>query len=119
MFYILSSNHPVSEMMFDSMMNPASKDGFKAYGVSYSNLSQNEKFLVYPSGRNFSAAGFVVHMVHQPASFILQYFIPSFAMPVVSWVSFVIPPDAIPGRTGLLVTLFLVLSTMFAGIQVL
>ena len=32
---------------------------------------------------------------------------------VVSWVSFVIPPEVVPGRMALLVTLFLVLTNIF------
>ena len=31
----------------------------------------------------------------------------------VSWVSFVIPPEVVPGRMALLVTLFLVLTNIF------
>ena len=32
---------------------------------------------------------------------------------IVSWISFLIPMDVIPGRMGLLVTLFLVLVNIF------
>ena len=32
---------------------------------------------------------------------------------VVSWISFVVPPDVIPGRMSLLITLFLVLVNIF------
>ena len=32
---------------------------------------------------------------------------------VVSWISFVVPPDEIPGRMALLITLFLVLVNIF------
>ena len=32
---------------------------------------------------------------------------------IVSWISFVVPPDVIPGRMALLVTLFLVLVNIF------
>ena len=32
---------------------------------------------------------------------------------MVSWVSFLIPPEVVPGRMALLVTLFLVLSNIF------
>ncbi len=32
---------------------------------------------------------------------------------MVSWISFVVPPDVIPGRMALLVTLFLVLVNIF------
>ena len=35
---------------------------------------------------------------------------------VVSWISFMVPPDIIPGRMALLVTLFLVLVNIFNNI---
>ena len=41
------------------------------------------------------------------------YYLPSGIFVVVSWVSFVIPPEVVPGRMALLVTLFLVLTNIF------
>ena len=35
---------------------------------------------------------------------------------VVSWISFVVPPDVIPGRMALLITLFLVLVNIFNNV---
>ena len=35
---------------------------------------------------------------------------------MVSWISFVVPPDVIPGRMGLLITLFLVLVNIFNSV---
>jgi hypothetical protein len=35
---------------------------------------------------------------------------------VVSWISFVVPPDVIPGRMALLITLFLVLVNIFNSV---
>ena len=40
-----------------------------------------------------------------------KYFLGLFV--VVSWISFVVPPDVIPGRMALLITLFLVLVNIF------
>ena len=118
-FIIVSTNHNLNEMTFSSQLTPTGAEpGFKSYKVTISHLSEEDKIITYQTGHNFSAAGFSVHLIHQPESYILRYFLPSSAMTVVSWVSFVIPPEAIPGRTGLLVTLFLVLTTMFTGIQV-
>ena len=34
----------------------------------------------------------------------------------VSWISFIVPPDVIPGRLTLLITLFLVLVNIFNGV---
>ena len=41
------------------------------------------------------------------------YYLPSGLFVVVSWSSFLIPPEVIPGRMALLVTLFLVLINIF------
>ena len=41
--------------------------------------------------------------------YIFNYFIPSGLFVMISWVSFVIPPDSVPGRVALLITTLLVL----------
>lgn len=41
--------------------------------------------------------------------YIFNYFIPSGLFVIVSWVSFVIPPDSVPGRIALIITTLLVL----------
>ena len=43
----------------------------------------------------------------------LPVFTPLGLFVVVSWISFVVPPDVIPGRMALLITLFLVLVNIF------
>ena len=55
-----------------------------------------------------------------PSGYIIQKYIPtniqflsSGLFVIVSWISFLIPMDVIPGRMGLLVTLFLVLVNIF------
>ena len=42
----------------------------------------------------------------------LNYYAPSLTFVVVSWASFIVPPDVIPGRMGLLITLLLVLVNL-------
>ena len=44
--------------------------------------------------------------------FIVKSFIPTILLVVVSWTSFLIAPECVPGRAGVLVTLLLVLSTV-------
>ena len=43
-------------------------------------------------------------------------YIPLGLFVVVSWISFVVPPDVIPGRMALLITLFLVLVNIFNSV---
>ena len=44
---------------------------------------------------------------------LIDLYLPSGLFVVVSWVSFLIPPEVVPGRMALLVTLFLVLINIF------
>ena len=41
------------------------------------------------------------------------YYLPSGLFVVVSWVGFLIPPEVVPGRMSMLITLFLVLTNIF------
>ena len=47
----------------------------------------------------------------------VQVYLTSLLFVVVSWVSFLIKPDVVPGRMGLLVTIFLVLINIFNGVK--
>merc|ERR1740136_79540 len=49
--------------------------------------------------------------------FLIQVYLPSFMFVIVSWVSFLIKPEVVPGRMGLLVTLFLVLINIFNSVR--
>ena len=44
---------------------------------------------------------------------VINYYLPSFLFVAVSWISFIIPIENVPGRMALLVTLILVLVNMF------
>ena len=69
-------------------------------------------------GDVYSQVGFVVIASRISRTFIMEYYLPCFAMVIVTFMSFTVPADAIPGRVALLVTIFLVLSTIFGDIQV-
>ena len=88
----------------------------------------------------YSFGGFEIRLVRKTEKYVYNYFIPSGLLVVVSWVktkkkyrkenheikcfenfyklqiSFVIPPEIVPGRAGLLVTLMLVLVNLFLNI---
>ena len=61
----------------------------------------------------YSAFGieFKIKRIIKP--YLMQYYIPCFTIVVVSFLSFVVPISAIPGRVGLVVTQFLTLTTIF------
>merc|ERR1719419_1695541 len=49
--------------------------------------------------------------------FLIQVYLPSAMFVIVSWVSFLIKPEVVPGRMALLVTLFPVLINIFNSVR--
>lgn len=74
-------------------------------------MADTEKLTVYASG-NYSVSGFYVILERKAFNLVLQFIMPSAMFVVVSWISFFMPLNG-GERAGLLVTLFLVLVTMF------
>lgn len=74
-------------------------------------MTDAEKLTVYASG-NYSVAGFWVKLDRVILGHLLQIIMPSAMFVIVSWISFLMPLNG-GERAGLLVTLFLVLVSMF------
>ena len=64
--------------------------------LSEDQIRKSEKFFS-GLGVQQSVAGFTIKLSRKVSVYIFDYFIPSGLFVVVSWVSLVIPPDAIPG----------------------
>ena len=62
---------------------------------------------------NYSVAGFELTLSRKTMHYIITCYLPSGMFVVVSWISFLVPPDIVPGRMTLLVTVFLVLINIF------
>ena len=60
--------------------------------------------------------GFSLELDRYFINHIMSYYIPSMLFVIVSWISFVIPPEVIPGRMALLITILLVLVNLFGTI---
>merc|ERR1719474_1372983 len=69
--------------------------------------------IVRGSSSNYSAYGFEILLSRSLGPFILSVYLPSAMFVMMSWVSFFVPPDIVPARIVLLVTLCLVLINMF------
>ena len=68
----------------------------------------------YSSGLgNFSIAGFEVRLKRHSMKYIIYNYFPSGLFVCLSWISFLIPVENVPGRIALLVTLLLALINMF------
>ena len=59
-----------------------------------------------------AVSGFIFTMKRKSATYQWTYFIPCFLMVILSWISFLIKPDAVPGRIGLLLTLLLMMINL-------
>jgi len=66
---------------------------------------------------NYSAAGFEIVLTRKMSFYIITYYLPSGLFVIVSWISFLVNPEVVPGRMTMLVTLFLVLINIHNTIQ--
>ena len=57
-------------------------------------------------------------LIRNISPYIFRYYLPCMAVVCVSQISFIIPPSSIPGRIGLLATLFLTLTNLFINLMV-
>jgi len=87
------------------------------YAINIKNLRRNDQMFDAGALGNFSLAGFEMTLERHFTSYIITYYLPSGLFVVVSWISFLIPPDIVPGRMALLITLFLVLVNIFNNIN--
>ena len=60
-----------------------------------------------------NVVGFDIEMKRLLLPYFLQYYLPCFFIVIVSFISFIVPLTAIPGRVGLMVTQFLTLTNIF------
>ena len=61
-------------------------------------LHKNDDIFVWRDIGNYSISGFKIQLKRRSFKFIFNNYIPSALFVLVSWVSFTIPPDLIPGR---------------------
>ena len=64
----------------------------------------------------WSITGFKLQLKRRRSEYILNYMFPSALCVIVSWVTFVIPPEEVSGRVAILITMILVLVTIFNGV---
>ena len=80
-------------------------------------LEPGDRRLYYGDLGNFSLAGFQFRLQRHMGKYVMNYHLPSGLFVLVSWISFFISPAVVPGRMGLLVTMFLVLINTFNTIN--
>jgi len=67
-------------------------------------------------GEKWSIAGFKLKLKRTYWRYIWNYYLSSGLFVLISWVSFLVPPDDINARIALLITTLLVLVTVFNGV---
>ena len=68
------------------------------YEISIENLQEKDKIFVGGALGNYSLAGFEMKLVRHVSHYIINYYLPSGLFVVVSWISFLVPADIIPGQ---------------------
>ena len=61
-------------------------------------------------------AGFNIHLKRILVPYILNVYLPSGLLVAASWISFFVPPDIVPGRMALLVTILLMLINISSNV---
>merc|ERR1719242_1562532 len=82
------------------------------YAIQIRMLPEKNKNYMALTG-NYSVAGFELTLKRKVSHYIITCYLPSGMFVIVSWISFLIPADIVPGRMTLLITIFLVLVNIF------
>ena len=68
------------------------------YDITIKGLKEEDKIFVGGALGNYSLAGFEMVLVRHVSHYIINYYLPSGLFVVVSWISFLVPADIIPGE---------------------
>ena len=110
-FQVGSFNYGMEQIVFKNEFVPDKKDAIKSildYEINIIDIKPEETHYM-ALGMNYSVAGFELILTRKMSFYIVTYYLPSGLFVVVSWISFLVNPEVIPGRMTLLVTIFLVL----------
>ena len=88
------------------------------YEPVFAKLTRNLTFDedAFDNLRYYSVVGFTLKLKRHFVKHILSYYCPSSIMVAISWISFITPPEAIPARMALLITVLLVLVNLLGTI---
>ena len=86
------------------------------YNINITNIPQNMTIMEV-SNQTWATCGFKIDLMREKGQIFLQVYLTSSMLVALAWVSFIVPPDVVPGRMGLLVTVFLMLITIFIGVR--
>ena len=87
--------------------------GFK---IQMRNLSADLRSFTY-HGNDWSTCGFSIFLKRTLTQLMFQVYFTSTLLVTVTWISFMLNPNSVQGRIGLLVTVFLALINIFIGVK--
>ena len=115
-FRIGSTNLNMERMMFSETtisFDEEARNTILDYSINLQKLQEKDRVLPYGDLGNFSITGVEIIFTRHKLKYLYVYYLPSGLFVVVSWASFLIPPEVVPGRMAMLITLFLVLINIF------
>jgi hypothetical protein len=78
-------------------------------------IEEKDRIYIDNWGWNYSVTGIDIWLNRYTTPFLLQFYLPSAMFVLISWISFVIPHDS-GERTGMIVTLLLVVVSMYLAV---
>ena len=114
-----SFNYGMEQIVFKNEFVPDQEAAIKSvldYEIDIIDIKPSDTHYM-ALNMNYSVCGFELILTRKMSFYIVTYYLPSGLFVVVSWISFLVNPEVIPGRMTLLVTIFLVLINIFNTIQ--
>ena len=114
-FELISTTHPIQEMILNIksvqflLEGSTTTNTCTEYACSVRSFQRQRTFDL---NQTYSTAGFELILERNFLKYIISYYMKSGLLVASSWISFVIPPDVIPGRMDLLITLLLALINL-------
>lgn len=115
-FRVGSTSLDITRMLFEDTKltyKPERRNTILDYSLEMGPLKKPDQVLDYGELGNFSITGIEITFTRHKLKYLYVYYLPSGLFVVVSWASFLIPPEIVPGRMAMLITLFLVLTNIF------
>ncbi|KAL0272175.1 UNVERIFIED_CONTAM: hypothetical protein PYX00_005255 [Menopon gallinae] len=92
-------------------------DGYRLPKYVVSFAAEKDMHIIFYGEGNHSTARMLITMSREIRSHLLESYLPSTLFVIMSWGSFVVMPEVVPGRMVLLVTTLLSLVTMFDTVR--
>ena len=110
-FKFESAEHePFNLMNLDIRYEKNSAGRLQEYTIQFGKINHN--------GTVDGSIGMVFYLQRYSRPFLEKYYLPCIGLVLLTSVSFFVPPKMVPGRGGMLVTLFLVLNNIFSASKV-